>query len=98
MVVMSPALIEAPRRLGSREEAALFVAGHLGPDLSNDDVTIDFGQSGGVRPSFVDELVKQILVERDARSLTFRGAQPTVVATAGTSARARSVEGRLRIV
>jgi hypothetical protein len=90
-------VIAAPPRLGSREQAVQFVAEHLPSDASGLEVIVDFVASIGLRPSFMDELVKQVVVRCSADRLVLRNLRPILADTARTSAAARGVADRVAI-
>jgi len=60
--------LNAPIKSRSREQAQLF-ASQLPSALEGADVLIDCRATAIATPSFVDELLKQILIERSARCL-----------------------------
>ena len=74
-------IIEAPKLLGSREEAEELVA-QLPADLVGHVIKVSFGATRSVRPSYIDELIRQILVERTADRLILQdvpeGAEETI--------------------
>ena len=61
-------VIDAPTLAGSRDKAQELLS-TLPMDLSNSDVTLDCGDLIAATASFADELVREILVVRHARSL-----------------------------
>jgi len=61
---MTTETIATPRRVGSREQARSLLA-TLPIDLSESEIHIDCSQVEASAPSFVDEMVKIPLVERD---------------------------------
>jgi hypothetical protein len=88
--------IEAPRRLGSREQAAE-VLSKLPECLIGQTVVMSFHNNVAARPSFVDELVREILVSRNASCLVFQDPPDLVRSTALRSAESRSVLPHLLI-
>ena len=88
------AMIAAPELVGSREEALELLSG-LPLNLSDQMVVVSFDLNRSTRPSFVDELVKEILVVRCAKELNLRGVSETVHHYAQRSATSRQVDRRL---
>jgi hypothetical protein len=74
-------MIKAPARLGSREQAEELVAS-VSHDLKGETVVVSFQATIVARPSFIDEMIRQILVERGASQLILEdlpsGARETV--------------------
>ena len=93
---MSTETIEAPSRVGSREEARALLES-LPRDLSSSEVLVDCSQIQASAPSFVDELVKILLVERNAARLHLSKAPARTQHYAERSARNRGVASRLLI-
>jgi hypothetical protein len=83
-----------PERLGSREQARELLAS-LPKELGGVEIIVDFESARSTRPSFVDEVVKIVLVERRANRLVLSQAPPTTCAFAERSALSRSVIDRL---
>jgi hypothetical protein len=88
--------LTAPRLVGSRDQARQ-LADELAPDLSDSVVIVDCGVLEASTSSFVDELVKICLLERNAQRLVFKHASPRVVQLAVRAARNREVSDRLEI-
>lgn len=61
--------LEMPRLVGSRESATVFTS-ELPLDLTHHQVTVSAAKSVAAPQSFADELVKRILVTRQADHLT----------------------------
>lgn len=61
--------IVTPEHAGARDQARSLAAA-LGPDLVDEDVILDCTNLLVGTPSFLDEIVKQILVQRGARTLS----------------------------
>lgn len=89
-------MLTAPPLVSGRPRAQEFTA-ELAHDLSGIDVTIDWRAVQAAAPSFVDELVKAVLVERRARTLHFVEIPERSAAYARRSASRREVEDRLSI-
>jgi hypothetical protein len=87
-------VLSAPPRLGGREQARRLAA-ELPDDIARLDVQIDHVHVRAVTPSFVDELVKVLLVERSARRLTLLNASDDVRRYASHSAMAHGVQNKL---
>lgn len=88
------AIIAAPELVGSREQALDLLSG-LPLNISDQIVIVSFDLNRSTRPSFVDELVKGILVVRCAKELNLRGVSETVHHYAQRSATSRRVDSRL---
>jgi hypothetical protein len=86
--------IETPQHAGARDQAR-DLAQSLATDLSEDEVVLDCGSLLVGTPSFLDEILKQILVERAATSLAVEGASTRVQELLGRSAANRGVGDRL---
>lgn len=67
------AVLKTPEHAGMRDQAALLVE-PLDLDLSGRSVMLDCSDAVVSTPSFLDEIVKQLFVERDASSLRVQGA------------------------
>lgn len=90
------AVLTPPPLVGSRELAREFVA-QLPDDLSNAEVTVDCAHVEASAPSFVDELVKIVLVEREARRLVLQAVPERTARYATRSALNRAVSDRLTV-
>lgn len=88
-------MIEAPKRVGSREQAQEMADGHLVDDLTGSHIVVDFVGTVALRPSFFDELVKAVLVERRAAGLQLVRVPELGRDAASRSARSRGVLDRL---
>jgi hypothetical protein len=84
-------------RPGSRIDARELLDEHLPDDLSGNRVTINGVALAAVASSFMDELVKGILVERRAEELIVVGAPEAANFYALASAQRREVAERLTI-
>lgn len=91
---MTPQTIETPSRAGSRDQARAWLEA-LPQDLSSSDVLVDCSHVLASAPSFVDELVKIILVERKAARLLLSQAPDRTREYAERSAKNRDVDSRL---
>lgn len=83
-----------PERAGSRQEAQALVKQLRAPEGRL--VVVDGGPLEASSASFIDEVVKLILVDAGAKSLAMHGASETVKSLALSSARRRGVDHRLR--
>ena len=90
-----PTLI-APKLVSSRDQARELTAGLPG-DLSDTVVLVDCSALQASTPSFVDELVKAVLVDRRGSQLVVKGAPERTVALARRAAQNRGVSDRLEI-
>lgn len=86
----------APKLVSSRDQAQELTAG-LTDDLSDAVVMVDCSALQASTPSFVDELVKAVLVERGAERLIIKGAPERTVELARRAAQNRGVAARLEI-
>ena len=90
-----PAL-HPPSHSGSRLQAQELVR-DLAADLSRDRVVLDLKDIVVSAPSFLDEVVKGVLIERRAAQLDVLGASPRAAQLLQRAARNREAEDRLRI-
>jgi len=86
--------IETPEHAGARDQARDLVD-PLGSDLSGSDVVLDCAGLLVGTPSFLDEIVKQVLAERVASSLRVQGASERVQLLLERSAQNRGFRDRL---
>jgi hypothetical protein len=84
----------APKLVSSRQQARELAAG-LADDCSGIVVTVDCSALQASTPSFVDELVKAVLVDRRGRRLVIKGAPERTVELARRAAHNRGVADRL---
>jgi hypothetical protein len=89
---MSPVI--APKLVSSRDQARELTSS-LADDLSGTAVTVDCTALQASTPSFVDELVKAVLVDRGGDRLIIKGAPERTVELARRAAQNRGVAGRL---
>jgi hypothetical protein len=92
MIVTST--VTAPQRSGSREQAQRLAA-ELGRELAGLDVELVFDHNEVATPSFLDELVRQVLVDRQAESLRVVNASVRARKYLERAAMARDVSRRL---
>jgi hypothetical protein len=83
-----------PRLAGSRELVLRLLA-PLPPTLHGTSVEVGAQGLASAAPSFVDELVKEILVNRDAKRLTVRHASERLAHYLKRSAKNRGVGDKL---
>ena len=86
----------APKLVSSRDQARELTAGLPG-DLSDTVVMVDCSALQASTPSFVDELVKAVLVDRGGRHLVIKAAPGRTVELARRAAQNRGVGDRLEI-
>jgi hypothetical protein len=86
--------LTAPKLLSSRDQARELTAS-LGQDLSDTTVLVDCTALQASTPSFVDELVKAVLVDRRGHRLIIKGAPERTVELARRAAQNRGVIDRL---
>lgn len=84
----------APKLISSRDQARELTAG-LAEDLSDTAVLVDCTALQASTPSFVDELVKAVLVDRRGDRLILKGAPDRTVELARRAAQNRGVIDRL---
>jgi hypothetical protein len=84
----------APKLVSSRDQARELTAG-LAADLSGTTVMVDCTALQASTPSFVDELVKAVLADRQADRLILKGAPDRTVELARRAAQNRGVLDRL---
>jgi hypothetical protein len=84
----------APKLLSSRHQARELTAG-LADDLSDVVVMVDCSALQASTPSFVDELVKAVLVDRRGSRLVIKGAPERTVELVRRAAQNRGVTDRL---
>jgi hypothetical protein len=90
-----PLTIDLPMLAGSRE-AANSMAAALGHDLSGETVVVNCRDLFSASPSFIDQLVKRLLLEKHAATLIFLGADGDVEKEARDSATLRNVAEQLQ--
>ena len=88
------AALELPRLAGSRDLATRLTA-DLPAKLGRSRVEVNAESLASVAPSFADELVKQILVNRGARELTVLTASDRFAHYLARSANNRGVRAKL---
>ena len=86
----------APKLVSSREQARELTAS-LPDDLSGTVVLVDCSALQASTPSFVDELVKAVLVDRRGGRLVVKGAPERTIELARRAAQNRGVGDRLEI-
>jgi hypothetical protein len=91
------ARIETPAHAGARDQASALVA-RLPSDLSGIDVEVDCSSMLVGTPSFLDEIVKQILVGRNAQSMSVVAASARAHHLLERSAANRGLSDRLLFV
>jgi hypothetical protein len=89
--------IIAPKLVSSRDQARQLTAS-LPSDLSDTVVLVDCTVLQASTPSFVDELVKAVLVDRHGDRLIIKGAPERTVELARRAAKNRGVLDRLETV
>jgi hypothetical protein len=89
-------LLIAPKLVSSRDQARELTAG-LPDDLFGTPVLVDCSALQASTPSFVDELVKTVLVDRRGSQLVINGAPERTVELARRAAQNRGVSDRLEI-
>lgn len=89
--------ITTPDHAGSREQAQSLVQ-ELPPDLAGKRVTLDCSQMVIGTPSFLDEIVKQVLTERGAAGLEVAEAPERARELIERSANNRGVSSQLKII
>lgn len=88
--------LKSPALVSSRP-LARELADQLPSVLAGEEVVVDFSEAQATAPSFVDELVKIVLVERSAATLRMVHVPERTAAYARRSAERRSVAGHLEI-
>lgn len=86
--------IEAPPHAGARDQAR-DLADQLGADVRGNDVLLDCAHLLVGTPSFLDEILKQVLIERGADSLRVNDASERVQQLLERAATNRHVRDRL---
>jgi hypothetical protein len=86
----------APKLVSSRDQARELTASLPG-DLSDTVVLVDCSALQASTPSFVDELVKAVLVDRHGSQLVIKGAPERTIELARRAAQNRGVTERLEI-
>ena len=84
----------APKLVSSRHQARELTAS-LADDLSDAAVMVDCSALQASTPSFVDELVKAVLVDRRGQRLVIKGAPDRTLELARRAAQNRGVIDRL---
>jgi hypothetical protein len=86
--------LRAPAHAGAREQARELTDA-LAPDLAGQEVTLDCTDTLVGTPSFLDEVVKQVLEVRGASTLSVHAASPRVQHLLERSAENRQLRDRL---
>jgi hypothetical protein len=86
--------LTAPKLVSSRDQARELTAS-LAADLEDTIVMVDCSALQASTPSFVDELVKAVLVDRQGGRLIIKGAPERTVELARRAAQNRGVTDRL---
>lgn len=89
-----PLRIRTPPHAGARDQARELL-GSLPSDLGDQDVVLDCADVLVGTPSFMDEIVKEVLVVRGARSLSVQMAPARVQHLLERSAENRGLRSRL---
>ncbi len=89
--------LQTPDHAGSRDQAIELV-GSLESDLSGQTVLVDCSRLLVGTPSFLDEIVKQVLEMRNAEALEVSGAPPRARDLLERSAVNRGVSDRVQVV
>lgn len=90
------ATLTAPELVSSRPVAREF-ARELAADLSTVEVTVDCGEVTAAAPSFIDELIKEIVIQRHAASLRLVNVPTRTADYARRSAALRQVADRVDV-
>lgn len=85
----------APEHAVARDQAR-DLAASLGPDLAGSEIVLDCSSLLVGTPSFLDEILRQVLVERSADILDVRGSSDRVRQLLERSAENRGVASRVR--
>lgn len=88
--------LKPPSHAGSRDQASELIAA-LPTDLSGESVVLDCAGLAVSTPSFLDEIVKQVLVNRRARLFEVVDASHRVRVLLERAAANRGVSERLRV-
>ena len=87
--------LDLPRLASSREAADALVS-RISDDVKDASVTINCRDLLSGSPSFADQLVKRLLVEKEAKELVLVGAPRDFTSYVRDSATSRSVATRVR--
>lgn len=88
--------VEAPEHAGSREQAQALLS-NLPPMLAGQVIVLDCGRLEISTASFLDEVVKVLLVERKALQLDLVGANERTQTHVRRAAMNRMVSGRVHV-
>lgn len=86
--------VQLPERAADRTQAAKLFS-RLPRDLTGGEVIADGSHMAAGRPSFMDEMVRMVLLQRGARRLVLRNFDPRSLSYALASAQRRGVRGRV---
>jgi len=89
-------VLEAPQRTRGREQAAELLE-RQGESLEGQEVEVHFAAEALVTTSFVDEILRAVLVDHKAASLRFVGLPAMMHDLVDEAARHFGVEGRVEI-
>ena len=88
--------ITTPERVGGRDQGRS-VAESIAGDIAGSTLIVDFSHTDVVTPSFLDEMIKVLLEERELGHLTLRGLGERDQRLARRSAEVRALQDRLTL-
>lgn len=94
---MNSLTLTAPTGVGTRELVRTWLDGALDRNLSGISVSVDCHQLRAASPSFVDELIQIVVVERNASRVEFLRATPRTADLIRRSAVNRRLEDRVDV-
>lgn len=94
---MTTVSLEAPRNVGTRDLVRAWLSSAIPEDLAGRTVLVDCAQLLTPTPSFFDELIKMVVVERGAEVVNFTNASERTALYANRSAGNRHVSDRVDV-
>lgn len=85
----------SPESLGGRRAAITWLHGRVPADLTGREVTIDCSHMGATSPSFIDEVLRSLVVERNAQTVTLNAVPMDIAQWARQSVARRRMADRV---
>ena len=95
---VTPMSFDTPSNAGTRDLVRAWLEAIIDTDISDSVVEINCAPLRSPTPSFFDELLKILIVERRARTVTLKNVLPRAQALAMRSAKNRHIENQVAIV
>jgi hypothetical protein len=95
---MTSMSFETPSNIGTRDLVRAWLDAIITSDIEGSVVEVDCAPLKSPTPSFFDELLRILVVERDAKTVTLRNVNQRAQALAFRSANNRHIQDRLAIL